>query len=93
MGGYSQTLYALEKDKSEEALLKHKQELEAIISESQTRDLPVPPGIYAELGYLRLKENRSQEAIQLFETESKLYPESKPFMERLIQNAKAREDK
>ncbi len=93
MGDYSETLYILEKDKNEEALLRHRQELETIISESGTRDLPVPPGIYAELGYLRLKENKAKEAIQLFQMESQLYPESKPFMERLIQNAKAREEK
>ena len=90
-GNYSQTLYELEKDQTEEALINHRQELEEIISESETRNLPVPPGIYAELGYIHLKENNTQEAVRLFQVESRLYPESDHLMERLIQSAKARE--
>ncbi len=90
-GNYSQTLYSLEKNQTEEALINHKQELEKIISESEARNLPVPPGIYAELGYINLKTNNSQEAIMLFQTESQLYPESKHLMDRLIQSAKAKE--
>ncbi|MFW6145631.1 MAG: DUF4810 domain-containing protein [bacterium] len=91
LGNYSQTLYSLEKNRDDDALLKHKQELKTIISQSEERNLPVPPGIYAELGYIELKENKPKEAIRLFRAESRLYPESKPFMTRLIQNAKLRE--
>lgn len=90
-GNYSQTLYSFEKNQSEETLVNHKQELEKVISESEIRNLPVPPGIYAELGYINLKVNSSQEAIRLFQTESQLYPESKHLMDRLIQIAKAKE--
>jgi hypothetical protein len=90
-GNYSETLYKLEKDQTEEALINHKQELEEIISESETRNLPVPPGIYAELGYIHLKENNTREAVRLFQVESRLYPESVHLMERLIQSAEARE--
>jgi hypothetical protein len=90
-GNYSKTLYALEKYQNEETLIRHKQELEKIISESQVQNLAVPPGIYAELGYIYLKENKSKEAVTLFETESQLYPESKHLMDRLIQSAKAKE--
>jgi hypothetical protein len=90
-GNYSQTLYALEKNQNEETLINHKQELEEIISESVDKNMPVPPGIYAELGYINLKANNSKEAIRLFQTESQLYPESKHLMDRLIQSAKARE--
>ncbi len=90
-GNYSQTLYAFEKYQNEETLVNHKQELEKVISESEVRNLPVPPGIYAELGYINLKANNSQEAIKLFQTESQLYPESKHLMDRLIQSAKSKE--
>lgn len=90
-GDYSQTLYSLEKNQTEEALINHKQELEKILTESEARNLPVPPGIYAELGYINLKANSSQKAITLFQTESQLYPESKHLMDRLIQSAKAKE--
>jgi hypothetical protein len=91
-GNYSQTLYNYEKNQNEESLTQHIQELEKIISESQTKNLPVPPGIYAELGYISLKTNKPQKAIELFKTESQLYPESKHLMTRLIQNAKEKEN-
>lgn len=91
-GDYSTTLYHLEKDQNEESLLKHKQILETIVAESTERNLPVPPGIYAELGYINLKANNSKEAIALFQTEAKHYPESKLFMDRLIQSAELRKD-
>lgn len=89
-GNYSQTLYSFEKNQNEETLLSHKQELEKIISESEVKSLPVPPGIYAELGYINLKANKSQESIKLFQAEEQLYPESKYFMDRLIQSAKVK---
>ncbi|WP_282754951.1 DUF4810 domain-containing protein [Desulfuromonas thiophila] len=92
-GNYSQTLYAFEKNQNEETLLNHKQELEKIIDESKVKGLPVPPGIYAELGYIYLKTNKkSQDAIQLFQAESQLYPESKHLMERLIISANSKEN-
>jgi hypothetical protein len=90
-GNYSQTLYASEKFQNEESFVNHKQELERIISESEVKNLPVPPGIYAELGYINLKMNNSKEAIRLFQIETQLYPESKHLMDRLIQSAKAKE--
>lgn len=86
-GNYSNTLYSFEKNQNDESLLKHKQELETVITESESRNLPVPPGIYAELGYINLKSNNSKEAIRLFQAESQLYPESRHFMDRLIQSA------
>jgi hypothetical protein len=88
-GDYSETLYTFEKSQSEETFLKHKQQLDRIIAESGKRNLPVPPGIYAELGYIKQKENKSEESIKLYQTEAQLYPESKYFMDRLIQSAKA----
>ena len=91
-GNYSNTLYSLEKNQNDESLLKHKQEIETVITESESRNLPVPPGIYAELGYLNLKSNNSKEAIRLFQAESQLYPESRHLMDRLIQSAESKND-
>ena len=91
-GNYSNTLYSFENNQNDESLLKHKQELETVITESESRNLPVPPGIYAELGYINLKSNNSKEAIRLFQAESQLYPESKHLMDRLIQSATSKEN-
>lgn len=91
-GNYSNTLYSFGKNQNDESLLKHQQELETIITESESRNLPVPPGIYAELGYINLKSNNSKEAIRLFQAESQLYPESKHLMDRLIQSATSKDN-
>lgn len=91
-GTYSETLYASKKTSTEENLLKHKQNLEAIIEESQKRDLRVPPGVYAELGYIYFRQSKNDEAIKYFQLEEKLYPESQILMQRLTQAAKAREE-
>ena len=91
-GNYSNTLYSFEKNQNGESLLKHKQEIETVITESELRNLPVPPGIYAELGYINLKSNNSKEAIRLFQAESQLYPESRHLMDRLIQSAESKND-
>jgi hypothetical protein len=86
-GDYSRTLYTMEKNQNDESLLKHKQELEKIITESEKIKRAVPPGIYAELGYINLKANNTNEAVRLFQKESEIYPESKYFMDRLIKKA------
>jgi len=86
-GNYSSTLYALEKDNNEAAMVAHKQELEKIIAESAKRNLQVPPGINAELGFMYVKENQPDKAISLFQAEAALYPESTLLMQRLVQMA------
>lgn len=89
-GDYSNTLYAYRKNASDENLLKHKATLENIIQESADRNLRVPPGVYAELGYIYLRQNNNDTAIKYFDLEAKTYPESKLFMERLTQSAKTK---
>ena len=91
-GDYSNSLYACCKDQTEENLIKHKIILENIIEESHKRELRVPPGVYAELGYIHFRQNKNAEAIKFFDLEEKTYPESKVFMQRLTQAAKAKDD-
>ncbi len=91
-GDYSDTLYKLEKEQSEEALLSHMKSLEKIIEISQEKNARVPPGVYAELGYLYMKNpKKAKEGIKFFEEEKKLYPESTVLMDRLIQSAERRD--
>ena len=86
-GDYSETLYACKKSPSAESLAEHQQILEEIINESQKRNLRVPPGVYAELGYLYGAQNNTDKAIELFQMEKLTYPESAILMDRLIQQA------
>lgn len=82
-GNYANTLYEYAKDPSEDTLAAHVEELKLIIAESNERDLKVPPGIYAELGYIEAKKGQDSEAMTHYEAEMNLYPESRVFLERL----------
>lgn len=44
----------------------------------------VPPGVYADYGYLLIKSGRVTEGKEMMQKEITLYPESKPFIERAI---------
>jgi len=50
----------------------------------------VVPGVYAELGYIYFRQNATDAAVKYFLLEEQTYPESRIFMERLVQAAKAR---
>ena len=83
-GKYSSTLYDYTKNPGDETLAAHIQELENIVTESAERDLRVPPGIHAELGYIQAGQGNNTAAIGNYEVEMALYPESRLFLERLI---------
>ena len=59
--------------------------LEAEIQKTKGKGLAVPPGLYAHLGLLYLQENNSQKAIEYFQLERQVYPESTVLMDRLLQ--------
>ena len=82
-GDYSQTLYKYTKDPSETTLAEHVEELEDIISTSEEKGLKVPPGIHAELGYIKARQGNDTLAMGYYEKEMSLYPESRLFLERL----------
>jgi len=87
-GDYSDTLYKYKKNPSAQSLLSHQQALEKIVAESGKNNLRAPPGVYAELGYIYFRQNSKDLAIQNFQREKALYPESSLLMDRLEKAAK-----
>lgn len=87
-GNYANTLYVYAKEPSDETLAKHVEELNKIVAESKDRELKVPPGIYAELGYIQAKAGDDAAALAHYEAEMSLYPESRVFLERLTADQK-----
>ena len=79
-GGYSQALNNYYGDP--ENLADYRATLVAIIDAGPGKR--IPPGIYAELGYLELAAGNSGEAKRLFEREKAAWPESAAFMDRMI---------
>jgi hypothetical protein len=84
-GTYDPSLYAYYKDPTKEAALA--ESLAAIISTADSNHAQVPPGIYAEYGYLQLQEGKYSAAVDLFKQEEAHWPESKVFMDRMIKVA------
>ncbi len=87
-GNYSYSYHELIKNPSKETRINHENSLREIIEKSDEKGIRVPPGIHAELGNLLSESNRTDEAIAHFEVEMSIYPESKVFLERLLQNIK-----
>jgi len=88
-GGYDQALYDHYKNpqKRDEFVAR----LSGIIEEAEKSGGVVPPGCYAEYGWALYEEGRLAEATVYFDKESKLWPESRPLMEKLMRNvARAR---
>ena len=83
-GGYDQALYDHYKNpqRRDEFVAK----LSGIIQQAEATGGLVPPGCYAEYGWALYEEGRRSDAIAYFEKESKRWPESRPFMEKLIKN-------
>jgi hypothetical protein len=84
-GNYDPSLYAYYKDSTKLGELTAS--LQAVIKASDAKSAPVPPGIYAEYGYLQLQQGKTQQAVQSFKLEETHWPESKVFMEHMIQVA------
>lgn len=82
-GNYATTLYAYQKSPSPETLAQHEKELRDIIEYSNDNQLKVPPGIYAELGYIDQGRGESDTALSFYQQEIATYPESQAFLERL----------
>jgi hypothetical protein len=91
-GDYSQSYYAYKQDPDAKTLLAMQQAIQKAIADAgDSISKRVPPGMYANLGYIYLKQGNPKEAISNFELEKKLYPESAHFMDRMIEKVKMAE--
>jgi hypothetical protein len=87
-GTYDPSLYTYYKDPAKASELMAS--LQSIIEGASTGHGAVPPGVYAEYGYLQLQQGKAKEAVASFQAEEQRWPESKGFMDRMIQVASSR---
>tara|TARA_R110002072_G_scaffold86438_1_gene195028 strand:- start:205 stop:561 length:357 start_codon:yes stop_codon:yes gene_type:complete len=87
-GNYSNTYYNYTKDPSDKTLAAHIAELQNIVAKSDEMELKVPPGLYAELGYISERQGEPSKSASYYQKEMELYPESKTFLERLTSAGK-----
>jgi hypothetical protein len=79
-GSYSQAMNSYYRDPAKQSA--YREALQGVIAEEQGQR--VPPGIYAELGYLEMAAGNTAEAKRMFGLEKTRWPESAPFMDRMI---------
>lgn len=82
-GNYEHALYTYYKEPAE--LERYAEELTQIIATAGAEGR-VPPGIYAEYGYVLWMQGKPNEAIAQFEREKHIWPESTHLMDLLIHN-------
>ncbi len=61
------------------------------ITTAEQQHLRVPPGAYADYGFLLFRRGDRRGAIAYFEKEKLLFPESSAFMTKLIERVKIKE--
>lgn len=81
-GSYDPSLYDYYKNPTKVGQLSVS--LQAVIDAADHGNAVVPPGIYAEYGYLQMQQGKNQNAVALFRQEEIHWPESKVFMEHMI---------
>lgn len=85
---YSNATYNYVKTKSDADQKKLIATYESIIKSQTGLRKCVPPGIYADYGFLMLEMGQSEKGIALMQKEIELYPESKPLIEKIINQSK-----
>ncbi len=84
-GNYERALYKQYKNPDELDYLA--EQLVIMIERGEQTDR-VPPGIYAEYGYVLLEQGDGQNAIGFFQREKTQWPESACLMDRMIETAR-----
>lgn len=85
---YSNATYNYVKTKSEADRKKLIATYESIIKSQSGLRKCVPPGIYADYGFLMIEMGQQEKGVALLQKEIDLYPESKPLIERIINQTK-----
>lgn len=87
-GSYEDQVYAMCTDGGKVPLESQLQNLEEDYQHIRASKGAVPPGFHAHLGYLYFQTGKADQALQSFETEKSLFPESTVFMDHLIARIK-----
>ena len=87
-GSYEAQIYAMYSDTGKVPIEEQLNNLERDYQVARAADKPVPPGYHAHVGYLYFQLGKTDQALQSFETEKILFPESTVYMDRLIARIK-----
>jgi len=89
-GQYEDSLLVRYRDVSTEGRQRAFAMLERTIADAEQDGRKVPPGVYADFGYLLYQQNRIPDAISYFRREATAYPESRYLMDSIISRLEQR---
>ena len=81
---YEDVTYKYSKKSTDELLVKVLEQYKKIGEKQNGSRKTVPPGLYAEYGYLLCKPGKTDEGLGFLKQEVTLYPESEQYISRII---------
>lgn len=81
---YEDRAYEYNKEPTEKSQVKLLEQYKKLSDKQKGVRGVVPPGMYAEYGYLLYKTGKKQEGIDFLKKEISLYPESEKYISRII---------
>jgi hypothetical protein len=81
---YEDITYKYSKKSTDELQVKLLEEYQKITHNQKGLRGVVPPGLYAEYGFLLYKTGKNDEGLSFLKEEIKLYPESEKYVSRII---------
>jgi len=87
-GGYQDASYQYMKNNTEKDMEKLLARYQYLVENQKGGRKVVPPGIFADYGFLLVKQGKVEEGVKLMEMEVALYPESAVFVGRIIKSIK-----
>ncbi len=82
--GYEDATYQYSKKQTDELRDKLLAEYKTMVDGKKGTREVVPPGLYAEYGYLLCKVGKQKEGMDFLKEEIRLYPESEQYISRII---------
>lgn len=87
-GSYEEQIYVMYNNPGKVPVEEQLQNLERDFERVRATNAVPPPGLHAHLGYLYYQTGKIEQALQSFENEKRLFPESTVYMDRLIARLK-----
>ena len=86
-GQYEQLLYEMYVEPGKATPTIQVEKLTADIQQAEALGKPVPPGVYAHLGFMYALEGNTAAATNAFNTEKALYPDSQILIDGMLKRA------
>ncbi|MCM1079394.1 MAG: DUF4810 domain-containing protein [Bacteroidales bacterium] len=85
---YEDATYKYTKNPDEKHQEKMMNQYAKVLQKQKGTRKTVQPGLYAEYGYMLVKAGKKEEGLELMNKEIELYPESKAYVSRIIEQLK-----